>query len=99
MKARASQGVNAGAVEAYFRLSKEGRWYFNMKKGFKGDERAGRSRDLYLTVNCDDRQALYEGFTRNLAERYTESVDVEFDWDREALDEAAESLPRLMRML
>lgn len=95
-------GVPQGAIDAYFRLSRHGRWYFNMKKGFKGDEpaeNAHRAKNLYSAVSQEDRAVLKNGFGRKLADRYQLSGTEEFAWDSDALHEATTELPKLMRLL
>ena len=95
-------GVQADKVESFFRLTTQAQWYFNMKKGFRGDEpveNAHRSMDLYSAVSPDDRKALHEGFGRRVADQYQNSKEVEFDWDADALSESAAEVPKLLRLL
>ncbi|MBF0402154.1 MAG: hypothetical protein HQL90_15485 [Magnetococcales bacterium] len=99
---RMTNNVPPGAVEAFFRLSQAGRWYFNMKKGFNGDapgENGHRCRDLYDAVEPADRAALSKGFSNSLANHYQSTAQNEFDWDSEARQEAEQNLPQLMRLL
>lgn len=102
MRKGLSPNTEPEAVSAFFRMSEPARWYFNMKKGFKGDqavENAHRCRDLYDHVNQDDRNALHRGFGRTLADQYQQTENNEFHWDAEALQEASDALPRLLRLL
>lgn len=95
-------GVKPEAIEAYFRLSSDAQWYFNVKKGFQGDEpiqNAHRSQNLYDAVNEADKKALYLGFGKRVADQYQRSKEIEFDWDRDALNESALELPKLLRLL
>lgn len=97
-----SPNVHKDAIEAFFRLSREGRWYFNMKKGFKGDEpeeNRHRCRDLYAAVDAHDRAALREGFGPKLADHYAQAEHRAFAWDSDARQEALEYVPLLMRLL
>lgn len=98
----ASQNTNThpNAVEAFARLTKAGRWYFNMKKGFVGDEQhKERCRDLYNHINESDREALNNGFGSNLANHYNSATTLEFNWDDDAREEAERALSKLMRLL
>lgn len=98
----ASPATHPDAVDAFFRMTRDERWYFNMKHGFHGDEpRENKHRRgaLYATVSPDDQKALHAGFGRQLADHYSLAPTREFDWDLDARDEAAEALPRLMRLL
>jgi hypothetical protein len=95
-----SANVHPDAVEAFFRLREEARWFFNVKSGFRGDEPAEnrhRCRDLYDDVAAEDREALYRGFGR-IAEQYVKATSREFDWDADARRESANSLPNLLRL-
>jgi hypothetical protein len=97
-----SQNTHSNAVAAFTRLSKAGRWYFNMKKGFAGDEKRDdkeRCGDLYTPVNPNDRDALKNGFGSNLADHYITATTNEFNWDEDARQEAERALPKLMRLL
>lgn len=101
-KAASAQGVSSDAVEAFFRMPPEGQWFFNMKKGLKGDqhvENAHRAKSLYSGLNPSDKAALNMGFGRNVADQFNESSSVNFNWDTEALREAAISIPRIMRLI
>src|SRR3990167_7790631 len=40
IKVSNTQGVPTGAVDVFFRMQPEARWYFNMKKGLNGDRPA-----------------------------------------------------------
>ncbi|MBK4995835.1 hypothetical protein IAE39_004009 [Pseudomonas sp. S37] len=89
-------------VESFFRLTTQAQWYFNMKKGFRGDEpaeNAHRSMNLYGAVSLEDRKALHEGFGRKVADHYQNSKNFEFDWDADALSESAAEVPNLLRLL
>lgn len=102
MKKAVSANIHSDAVNAFFRMGVNARWYFNMKKGFKGDdpvENRHRCRDLYDNVNAADRDALNVGFGRTLADQYQQALFTEFNWDAEARQEALVSLPMLMRLL
>jgi hypothetical protein len=101
-KAASTQSVRPGAVEAFFRMPKEARWFFNMKKGFHGDrnhENAHRAKNLYQNLSTEDKEALTNGFGGNLANQYESSTSVDFLWDEDALQEAATAMPRIMRLL
>ncbi len=102
MNKEAMLNNRADAVNAFFRMSQHARWYFNMKKGFKGDEsieNRHRCLDLYVGVANADRVLLHEGFGRKFADQYQQALTYEFDWDAEARQEAFDTLPRLMRLL
>ncbi|MEW5546239.1 hypothetical protein [Pseudomonas soli] len=95
-------GVQDEMLEAYFRLSTHGRWYFNIKKGFKGDEpkeNSHRSLQLYSSVSEPDKAALHEGFGRKVADQYQNARATDFEWDAEALDEAVSAIPELLRLI
>ena len=97
-----SQAGTPAAIEAFFRLSEHGRWFFNMKKGFNGDlahENRHRSRDLYDGIDPEDKVQLENGFGSGLANLFGGAVENEFEWDNEALREASEKIPNLMRLL
>lgn len=88
-------------VDAFFRLSKPGRWYYNMKKGFLQDDKrddAERRKELAFAANEADRKILGRGFGENLAEQFSK-VTKEFNWDDDAREEADQIIPRLMRLL
>jgi hypothetical protein len=98
----ASPVTHPDAVDAFFRMTPDERWYFNMKHGFRGDEpqeNKHRRRALYAAVSPDDQKALHTGFGRQLADHYSHATTREFDWDIDARREATEALPRLMRLL
>jgi hypothetical protein len=83
-------------------MAKDARWYFNMKRGFHGDdvpENAGRSLDLYDEVGADARQCLANGFGRSVANEYSAAIVESFDWDADCLAEVSSVMPRLMRLL
>jgi hypothetical protein len=89
-------------VDAFFRLSIQGQRHFNIKKGFKDDakvENAHRAKDLYTDVSSQDKQLLHEGLGRKVADRYSVSEAIEFDWDHDARQEALRAVPHLMRLL
>lgn len=97
-----SANVHPDAIAAFFRMGSHARWYFHMKKGFRGDqpiENSHRCRNLYDGVDAADRLALNEGFGRNLANQYQQAIINEFNWDDETRLEASEALPNLMRIL
>jgi hypothetical protein len=97
----ASTRTHPDAASAFYRMSEEGRWYFNMKNGFEGDDKRHdkeRCRDLYSNVDPSDRAVLLKGFGETLADHYKSSVNNEFNWDNAARQEAACALPRLMRL-
>ena len=102
IKVSNTQGVPTGAVDVFFRMQPEARWYFNMKKGLNGDrpaENAHRSKNLYAGLTPADRDALCTGFGRNAADQFGESSSVDFTWDNDAVLEAAGAIPRIMRLL
>lgn len=102
LRGGAARIANAGTIDAFYRMNRDERWYFNMKKGFEGDEKIEnkhRCRNLYATIDASDRVALHKGFGRQLAERYALERPDEFDWDPEARLEASKVIPRLMRLL
>jgi hypothetical protein len=102
LRGEASRIANRDTSDAFYRMTRDERWYFNMKKGFAGDEPAEnnhRRRNLYASINASDHAALYKGFGRQLAEHYAHATAREFDWDAEARREAAAVIPRLMRLL
>jgi hypothetical protein len=95
-------GANAAATAAFYDMAKDARWYFNMKRGFHGDdvpENAGRSLDLYDEVGADARQCLANGFGRSVANEYSAAIVESFDWDADCLAEVSSVMPRLMRLL
>ena len=97
-----SDNVHTDAVEACTRMPRAGRLYFNMKKGFAGDEKRHdneRCRDLFSQVTDPDRLALKHGFGSKLADHYGTNNDFEFDWDEDAREEAEQALPNLMRLI
>ena len=90
------------AVDAFFRLSQPGRWYFNMKAGFNADasaENIHRCLDIFHSTSTSDAIALTSGFGRKLADHYSFAVSREFNWDVEALAEASVATSDLMRLL
>lgn len=91
------------AVEAFFRMTNNQRWYYNMKRGFDDDEKSQqnkhRSRDLYQRVSVEDREALERGFGRSVADHYVHAKDRDFDWDLDARNEAKTLMDLLMRLL
>lgn len=98
----ASARVHEDAVEAFTRIARDGRWYFNMKEGFAGDEKRDdkeRCRDLYDRVDPQDRKALKNGFGSKLAQHYGLAGTAEFNWDDDAREEAERAMPKLMRLL
>lgn len=89
------------AIEALYALPKETRWFFNMKDGLQRDARrddAERGQQLFSSLTEVEKEALKAGFSSNLANHYQSSLSAEFDWDADALNEAATALPRLMRL-
>lgn len=97
----ASQTVNPDAFDAFNRLHDAGRWYFNMKNGFLGDDKRDdkeRIRDLYENVAQVDVVALNQGFGDKLADHYSCAASSEFNWDDDAREEAGNAMPRLMRL-
>jgi hypothetical protein len=94
-------GASQEAVAALFSLPAEARWFFNMKAGLAKD--AGRadserSRDLFNTLNDDQRQTLAHGLVNKLADHYKNAITSEFDWDMEARQEARTAIPKLTRL-
>lgn len=88
-------------VDAFFRLSQAGRWYYNMKLGFKKDDNrqdSARRKELAQAANEDDWHILASGFGKDLAARYSDATN-EFGWDAAARTEADAILPHLMRLL
>lgn len=97
-----SGNVPRETIDAFFRLSKRGQWYYNMKHGFSRDCLKGgfvRSKDLYDDVTEEDIDALSKGMHESLAKDYANAVKEPFNWDDDARKEAAEALPRLLRLL
>ncbi len=97
----AEADTHPDAIDVFHRMSQDQRWYFNMKKGFGGDARrhdVDRRRDLF-PQDLIDCEPLQRGFGEKLADHYSQATKSEFDWDPEARREAAEALPRLMRLL
>ncbi|WDF96095.1 hypothetical protein [Aeromonas dhakensis] len=95
-----NQNVSQEKIDAYFRLSKDGRWFFNMKKGFAADnnhENAGRAKIMYQGITPADKTFLNNGFGGNIADIYTQDGD--FDWDDDARHEFAQITPRIMSYL
>lgn len=100
--AASSKQVHADAVEAFTRIPTAGRWYFNMKEGFAGDEKRHdkeRCQDLFAHLSQQDRIALEKGFGSKLAHHYGKENNSEFNWDDDARKEAERALPNLMRLL
>lgn len=98
----ASRTANSDTVQAFFRMTKPQKWYFNMKGGFEADDKPQnrhRSRDLYQGVSMEDLEALKRGFGKSLAEHYVHAKDRDFDWDLDARDEAKTLIDLLMRLL
>jgi len=87
---------------AYFSMGNNERWFYNFKKGFGGDsqsENRNRSRDLYSHLPTDIKELLKDGFGRAAANVYKETKDHEFDWDLDALEEAAVCTKNLLRLI
>lgn len=102
LRKEASKIASSEAVEAFHRMSRMERWYFNMKEGFQKDDNPGnkhRCRDLYKNVDAADRTALHKGFGKELANHYALERSEELDWDPEARGEASKALRDLMRLL
>jgi hypothetical protein len=102
LRGGASKIASMDTIEAFYRMSRDQRWYFNMKKGFKGDEpkeNRHRCRDLYAIVDASEREALNMGFGPRLADHYQQAIENAFDWDEEARQEASTAIPQLMRLL
>lgn len=100
--AASSDTTHTSAVEAFTRIPQAARWYFNMKKGFAGDEKRDdkeRCRDLFAQVTDPDRLALEHGFGSKFADHYGANDQNEFDWDEDARKEAERALPNLMRLI
>jgi hypothetical protein len=95
-----NQNVSQDKIDAYFRLSNSGRWFYNMKKGFAGDntrENAGREKTLYQGISAADTALLNTGFGNSIADIYSQEGD--FDWDVEAREEFSQITPRIMNYL
>ena len=95
-------GVVEETVDAFFRMARDARWHFNMKRGFDADAKAenlGRNHDLYDAVSPEDRQMLRAGLGRKLADRYEHVTTTDFDWDTDARSESASAIPNLIRLL
>ncbi|MBG5815993.1 hypothetical protein I5E63_15050 [Pseudomonas aeruginosa] len=94
--------AKADSISALFRLHQYGQWYFNIKKGFKDDakiENAHRAKDLYANITHQDAQLLEDGIGSRIANQYSTSDTIEFDWDSEARQEALSAVPQLIRLL
>ena len=94
--------LNIETVDAFFRLSRQEQWHFNIKKGFKDDakvENAHRAKNLFADVSPEDKELLHNGLGRKVADRYSASEAIEFDWDHDARQEALRAVPQLMRLL
>lgn len=92
------------AIEAFFRMTANQRWHYNMKEGFFGDNRRHdreRAGSLYKSLDKknDDLQALQKGFGLSMAKHYEQAVERQFDWDEDARKEAATAIELLMRLL
>lgn len=97
----AAQATPSDAFERFAEMSRDQRWYFNMKHGFFGDNRrhdSDRRCDLYSTAIMTN-PALQGGFGEELANHYAEAIDRQFNWDAEAREEATAMVPRLMRLI
>lgn len=97
---KAANGTALAAFAAFWRMSANQRWFYNMKEGFEKDKiHQGRKRDLYSDLLPADDMALQTGFGDKLARHYVNAVEREFDWDDAALEEARINLPRFLRLL
>lgn len=97
-----ASGVAEETANAFFRMPRDARWHFNMKRGFDADataENVGRSQDMYAAVSPEDRQLLKAGLGRKLAERYEHATTLDFDWDADARSESESAIPNLIRLL
>ena len=95
-----NQNVSQDKIDAYFRLSNSGRWFFNMKKGFAADntqENSGRAKTMYQEISPADKAFLNNGFGGSIADIY--SQDGDFDWDDDARQEFAQVTPKIMSYL
>ncbi|MFM5717845.1 hypothetical protein [Aeromonas caviae] len=95
-----NQNVSQDKIDAYFRLCNNGRWFFNMKKGFSADntqENVGRAKTMYQGIDPADKALLNNGFGSSIADIYAQDGD--FDWDDEARQEFAQITPRIMNYL
>jgi len=102
LAAAVSGNVPPDAVTAYFRMNEAARWYYNMKKGFAGDdtpENGHRSQALFATLSADEKAALRTGFGRRMAERYAQASQRAFNWDAAAREEAGQMLPKMLRLI
>jgi hypothetical protein len=96
----ASDDAKVFAIEVLSRMSNEQRWFYNMKNGFKQDKPIEkRQLGLYNCLNEDEVNALMDGFGRDLAKHYAQSIVREFVWDQEARDEARTNVPRFLRLI
>ena len=96
-----SQLVTLEKIQAYFRLSDNGRWFFNMKKGFHGDntvENIARAKNMYENISPEDYDVLSNGFGNSIADIYA-NQDGDFDWDADARLEFSQITPRIMNYL
>jgi hypothetical protein len=95
-------GEASDVYQSFSGLTRYGRWYFNMKSGFDGDANRtdkARVKDLFSDVSPLSRSRLAAGFGTNLADQYSNAITNDFTWDQDALAEANEMLPRLMRLI
>lgn len=98
----ANQSVTVEKINAFFRLSKEGRWFYNMKKGFNGDSKPdnrGREKDIYANISDEDRNTLSQGFGNSIADIYSRDDNTDFEWDDDARAEFSEIIPRILNFL
>jgi hypothetical protein len=94
--------THADAVECFFGMRKNARWYFNMKDGFFKDSKRDdheRSSGLFHDVSQEVKEVLKNGFGGTLARHFSKSIEREFNWDDDAREEAKVALPKLLQLL
>ena len=92
----------ATAVDAFYRMESNQRWFYNMKEGFVKDRQrddSERCRDLYANLSPDDLKSLEVGFGKTLARKYADAINFEFEWDDDARNEADNMIPNLLNLL
>lgn len=92
--------VKSGITEAYFRMDKNSRWFYNMKDGLSNQKNHALSRqqNLYSSLTVQDANLLHNGYGSGLGSTYVSSNDT-FSWDSDALSEASRELPKLLRLI
>jgi hypothetical protein len=88
------------AVEAFWRMGQDQRWYFQIKKGLKQDKQhQSRQRGMYDTLSDSDKTALQSGFGKDFANHYVAALERDFAWDEAARQEANNNLHKFLRLL